>query len=229
MKTTKKALLLTLCAVLLVVASVLGTMAYLTSSDAVTNTFTVGNVSITLDETDVNLMGEKDSDNRVEQNTYHLLPGHEYVKDPMVTVEKGSEESYVRMIVKINKQAELDKIFAPQGVSLDTIFAGYDEKEWKLVGQEVSDGVRSYEFRYKTTVSAPEKDVALDALFDKIKVPGKITKEQLATIADLKIEVEAHAIQADGFQATEEKTAEQVAWEAFDAQVEDAKTTTEKN
>lgn len=229
MKTTKKALLFTFCAVLLVVASVLGTMAYLTSSETVTNTFTVGKVSITLDETDVNLMGEKDSDNRVEQNTYHLLPGHEYVKDPMVTVEKGSEESYVRMIVKINKQAELDKIFAPQGVSLDTIFAGYDEKEWKLVGQEVFDGVRSYEFRYKTTVSAPEKDVALDALFDKIKVPGKITKEQLATIADLKIEVEAHAIQADGFQATEEKTAEQVAWEAFDQQVNNSQGATENH
>ena len=41
MKTRSKALLLTLCAVLLVAASVLGTMAYLTSTDEVTNTFTV--------------------------------------------------------------------------------------------------------------------------------------------------------------------------------------------
>lgn len=44
MKTRSKALLLTLCAVLLVAASVLGTMAYLTSTDEVTNTFTVGQV-----------------------------------------------------------------------------------------------------------------------------------------------------------------------------------------
>lgn len=42
MKTKSKALLLTLCAVLLVAASVLGTMAYLTSTDTVTNTFTIG-------------------------------------------------------------------------------------------------------------------------------------------------------------------------------------------
>ena len=40
MKKTKKALLLSLCAVMLVTASVLGTMAYLTSTDEVVNTFT---------------------------------------------------------------------------------------------------------------------------------------------------------------------------------------------
>ena len=57
MKTTKKALLLTLCAVLLVAASVLGTMAYLTSTDEVQNTFTVGQVSIKLDEAKANTDG----------------------------------------------------------------------------------------------------------------------------------------------------------------------------
>ena len=51
MKTRSKALLLTLCAVLLVTASVLGTMAFLTSTDEVKNTFTVGSVNIALDET----------------------------------------------------------------------------------------------------------------------------------------------------------------------------------
>ena len=50
MKTKSKALLLTLCAVLLVTASVLGTMAFLTSNDEVVNTFSVGSVAIKLDE-----------------------------------------------------------------------------------------------------------------------------------------------------------------------------------
>ena len=57
MKTKSKALLMTLCAVLLVAASVLGTMAYLTSTDEVENTFTVGNVKIALDEAKVNADG----------------------------------------------------------------------------------------------------------------------------------------------------------------------------
>ena len=57
MKTKSKALLLTLCAVLLVTASVLGTMAFLTSNDEVVNTFSVGSVAIKLDEAKANTDG----------------------------------------------------------------------------------------------------------------------------------------------------------------------------
>ncbi len=61
-----KALLVVACALLLVAASVFGTMAYLTSTDTVTNTFTVGSVAIKLDEADVKLDGtyETDHDSR---------------------------------------------------------------------------------------------------------------------------------------------------------------------
>ena len=72
MKTRCKALLLSLCAVLLVTVSVLGTMAYLTDKDQVVNSFTVGSVAITLDELDVT----KTDGSRTDANTYHLLPGH---------------------------------------------------------------------------------------------------------------------------------------------------------
>ena len=44
-KKAKKVVALLLCAVLLVVGSVTGTMAYLTANDTVTNTFTVGKVA----------------------------------------------------------------------------------------------------------------------------------------------------------------------------------------
>lgn len=211
MKTTKKALLFTFCAVLLVVASVLGTMAYLTSSDTVTNTFTVGKVNIELDEAKVNLDGTyaTNHDNRVAENEYHLIPGHTYFKDPTVTVLEDSEKSYVRMIVTINEQKDLDAIFAPKGLPLSDFFGGVSS-EWTLYGEtENADDTRSYEFRYKETVAAPDGDVVLDDLFETIKVPGDITKEQLATISELKIEVEAHAIQADGFSNADE------AWKVF--------------
>lgn len=103
MKTKSKALLLTLCAVLLVAASVLGTMAYLTSTDTVTNTFTIGKVEITLDETDVT----NPNGPRVKANSYKLMPGTTYTKDPTVTVLKGSEDSYVRMKVTFNNASKL--------------------------------------------------------------------------------------------------------------------------
>ena len=103
MKTRSKALLLTLCAVLLVAASVLGTMAYLTSTDTVTNTFTIGKVEIKLDEAKVNANGiPVEGAARVTGNSYKLMPGNTYTKDPTVTVKAGSEESYVRMKVTFN-------------------------------------------------------------------------------------------------------------------------------
>ena len=100
MKTTKKALLLALCAVLLVVSTVFATMAYLTSTtEVVKNTFTVGNVKITLDEAKVNEYGVKDGDTRVTENTYKLMPGHTYTKDPTIHVDANSEDCW--LFVKI--------------------------------------------------------------------------------------------------------------------------------
>lgn len=107
MKTKSKALLLTLCAVLLVAASVLGTMAYLTSTDTVTNTFTVGKVSIKLDEAKVDELGNVVSNDRVQANEYKLMPSRTYTKDPTVTVLNGSDAAYVRMKVTFNKATEI--------------------------------------------------------------------------------------------------------------------------
>ena len=95
MKTKRKALLLSLCAVLLVVASVMGTMAYLTSTDTVTNTFSVGNINLTLDEAPVDGTGKATTGTRVKENSYILLPGQEYDKDPTVHVTAGSEDSWI--------------------------------------------------------------------------------------------------------------------------------------
>ena len=202
MKTTKKALLLTLCAVLLVAASVLGTMAYLTSTDEVQNTFTVGQVSIKLDEAKANPDGSLvPNAERVKANSYKLIPGHTYNKDPMVTVLKGSESSYIKMTVTFTKAAQLDEIFAPNGADMTRIFNGYDRTNWIAKGntENPADNTRTYEFWYKEAVAAPDADVALDALFDSITVPGSITNDQLKAIEGMTITVNAYAIQADGF------------------------------
>lgn len=212
MKTKSKILLLTLCAVALVAASVLGTLAYLTSTDTVTNTFTVGKVQIKLDEAKANPDGSLVANaDRVKANSYKLLPGHTYNKDPMVTVLKDSESSYIKMTVTFTKAAELDAIFKPTGADMTSIFNGYDSTNWIAKGntKNTAANTRTYEFWYKETVAAPNADVALDALFDSITVPGSITNAQLATIADMTITVNAYAIQADGFANAE------AAWAAY--------------
>ena len=121
MKKTTKALLVTLCAVLLVAASVMGTMAYLTASDSVKNTFTVGKVKINLDEAKVNENGTPvEGAARVKENSYKLIPGVTYTKDPTVTVKSGSEKAYVRMKVTFNNARQIiamctDPEFAEDG------------------------------------------------------------------------------------------------------------------
>ena len=206
-----KLLVLALCAILLVVVAILGTVAYLQDTASIVNTFTVGNVHLKLDEAVVNEKGEPTGGRTETGNAYRLLPGETYTKDPTVTVLKGSEESYVRMMLTINCAGELDAIFAPNGAVLTEIFKGYDATKWEYVDvTRGNDNTITYEFRYFETVK-PQKDadLVLDALFDTLTVPNTMTGEQLATIADLKITVEAHAIQATGFANADD------AWTAF--------------
>ena len=208
----KKKLMTVLALVLVIAMSVAGTYAYLTSTDTVKNTFTVGNVQIKLDEAKANTDGSLvPNAERVKANSYKLLPGHEYAKDPTVTVLSGSESSYVKMTVTFTKAAELDAIFAPTGANMTSIFNGYDRANWIYKGntEDTTANTRTYEFWYKEAVAAPDADVTLDALFDSITVPGDIDNDQLATIKGMTITVNAYAIQADGFDDADD------AWDNF--------------
>lgn len=207
-----KPIILALCAVFLVVGTVLGTVAYLQDSAKVVNTFTMGNVQLKLDEAVVNEKGEATGGRTETGNAYHLIPGETYTKDPTVTVLKGSDESYVRMIVTINCYNELTAIFGDPFLP-QYFVAGWDNAVWEstqIISEDQSANTATYEFRYFKPVK-PESntDLALDSLFDTITVPSSMTGEQLATIADLEISVEAHAIQATGFADEDE------AWAAF--------------
>lgn len=226
MKTKSKALLLTLCAVLLVAASVLGTMAYLTSTAKVENTFTIGKVEIKLDETDVtNSTGA-----RVTANSYKLMPGTTYTKDPTVTVLKGSEDSYVRMKVTFNNAKEIialctDPEYADEVTGVENAFPLIRMVNFVKANAAKWDGIipdnmvetedmladtnycvydetantLTYYFYYKATVSGTNGDVVLPVLFDSIKVPEHVTGEQLKALNNFKITVVAEAIQAGSF------------------------------
>lgn len=209
-----KPLMLALCAVLLVGATILGTVAYLTDTTSVVNTFTVGQVDIRLDEAVVDENGKPVGDDRTEEgNKYHLLPGQTYTKDPTMTVVKGSEESYVRILVTINCYEELAAIFGDPFLP-QYFVEGWDNTVWlttNTISRDEANNTATYEFRYFESVKpAADTDLVLDALFDTITVPDELTGAQLATIADLEITVEGHAIQASGFDTAD------AAWAAFE-------------
>ena len=191
MKTRNKALLTMACAVLLVVASVLGTMAYLTSIAEVENTFTVGSVTISMDETDVdNSTGGKDRDT---ENKYHLLPGHEYTKDPIIHVASTSEECYLFVTVS-------NEIAAIEATGDTSVASQMEAKGWKTVEGQTNLYV------YIGTAEGASAPLAVKAndnipVFEKIVISGSVDNTTLANYKNKTITVNAYAVQKDGFES----------------------------
>lgn len=189
------------CALALTAAiAVGGTLAYLTSTATVTNTFTVGNVAITLDEAPVDADGKEIEGTRVTTNTYKLLPGHEYDKDPIIHVDQKSEDCW--LFVKVTND-----IAAIEDAT--TIANQMAANDWTLV-----EG---------TTDVYAHKDIAKAGanvtVFETFKIKGDVSNDTLAGYVTEKdqsgavtggevIKVIAYAIQSDGFATAKE------AWDA---------------
>lgn len=220
MKTGTKILLLTMGAVLLVTATVIGTIAFLTAKDEVVNTFTVGDVQITLDEADVDESGALIANaDRVKENDYHLIPGNTYAKDPMVTVKAKSEPSYVRMLVTVSNYSEMKAAFGEDFLPQNYVDGTWDPAVWvyEATTQDTANDTITYEFRYHEIVTAGNNDKALEPLFTQFTLPGTVTAEDLRNLADgFDIKVVAHAIQASTFSDAQD------AWDAFDIQYQNA-------
>ena len=192
MTNKRKALMTVLAAMLLVTMSVFGTLAYLTSTDSVENTFTVGNVTITLDEALVDANGKTitgDGAARVDKNTYKLMPGHDYDKDPTVHVAANSEDCY--LFVKV-----VDEIAAIQ----DTVTVANQMKAngWTLI--DTTNGIYVYGTDTEPTTVAKSTTINNVPVFTTFKIQGTVTNELIAQYKDKKITVTAYAVQKDGFE-----------------------------
>ena len=87
-----KTLVLALAVMLIVGATIGGTVAWLTAqTPSVTNTFTVGDINIELTES--------------ENLNLKMVPGNTITKDPKVTVKAGSEACW--LFVKVEKSSNL--------------------------------------------------------------------------------------------------------------------------
>lgn len=215
----RRILLLLACAVLLVGLSVGATLAYLVDkTETVQNTFTVGKVLISLDEKNVDGKDKDGKDNSSEArdiaNKYHLLPGGSYTKDPTVHVDPTSENCYVRMIVTVGGYDNLSKAFDASYFDgdmfiLHKVVTGWDAGVWQF--EAYDSAAHTYEFRYFAVVPKGTSD--LPALFQTIKIPEELDNDAISYLANVNIDVEAHAIQAEGFDDVD------AAWEAFDKQL----------
>lgn len=231
MNTKKKVFTVIICIALLIITSVFSTIAYFTSEDEVINTFTIGTVDITLDEAKVNEDGKpvdedgkvvtdlKDAE-RIGGNSYKLLPGSSYTKDPTITIVNNSKDSYVRMLVTVNdietlknafpKDKELsgNKIYEDYYLEDNLLFHkivdGYDDNKWIYEGYRTYGESATYEYRYYTSVNGENGDLKLEPLFTSITIPGTVNNKELANLDNLTLTVEGHAIQVAGFDSDDE-------------------------
>lgn len=182
----KKKLMTVLALVLVIAMSVAGTYAYLTSHDSVTNTFTVGNVSITMDEAKVDVDGKiMPNENRVHENSYKLMPGHTYVKDPTVVVTGGSENCW--LFVKVE-----NGVAAYEKAGDATIAKQIEKNGWTALDN--NPGVY-----YKSVTKS--NDAQTFVVFENFTIADNadgVNGWSAVTAANTNITVTAYAIQADG-------------------------------
>lgn len=213
-----KIFLLGLLALALTAVAVFGTLAYLTDSDSTRNTFTVGNVDISLDETDVDENGIAiPGADRVKENAYHLLPGVIYTKDPTITVQPNSADSYIRMVLTVYNASVVQDIINDHGLTdFSDLIGGWDPTVWLYHGFTADDTANtiSFEFRYKETVGTQETPVTLPALFQTLIVPGTLNNAELETLyaGGFQLVISGHAIQSASLDTAD------AAWAVFDEQ-----------
>ena len=196
-----KAMLLVLCAVLLVAGSVMGTLAYLQAQTGpIKNTMTVGNVAITLDEAPVDVYGKVVTGDRItatvgaeKGNSYKLIPGHTYTKDPIVTVTADSEDCYV--FVKVVDEIagiQAHKVANGEDAAVSTIAEQMEANGWRPL-----EGVDNV---YYQEHDLNDEDVEYP-VFSYFTIK---TDADVAGYSNAKIEITAYAIQADGFDTAKE-------------------------
>ena len=164
---TKKLAILT-CVMLILVVGVGATLAWLTDkSETVTNTFTPSDVNVGLTET---------------TEDYQMIPGFTIAKDPVVTVEAGSEDCWV--FIKVTEDCgdigTKEDGITPYGFD-DFIEYDIDSNNWTAL--EGEDGVY---YCYAKDITADRNIKVLEG--NQVTVKGTVTKEMMDALETAGVE-----------------------------------------
>ena len=214
--TKKKILVLALTVAMAAILVVGGSLAYLTDTKTADNTFTMGDVKITLDETNVN---DPEGD-RVTSNEYEVYPGAVVKKDPIVH-NVGKNGAYIRATVNVSNWMNLVSAYYPD-FKVTYPNAGYEAalnllvgelgEGWSVVGVTAGDTFTIGQFdakfvlKYDGVLAAGAETTAM---FQTVTIPAGIDNANTDSFKEVK--VVAQAMQANGFDTWE------AAFAAFDA------------
>lgn len=177
-RTGIRILILCLSLTLVLAGAVGGTLAWLISrTSPVVNTFTYGDINITLEETDPEDNGDP------TDNSYTMVPGNTISKDPWVTVLAGSEACW--LFVKVDESANLD-----------------DFIEYTVADGWIALDETDYPGVYYREVDAVTEDTAFGVLADdRVTVKENVTKAMLNGLTEdtyPTLTFTAYAVQRDG-------------------------------
>lgn len=214
--TKKKILVLALTVAMAAILVVGGSLAYLTDTKTANNTFTMGDVKIKLDETNVN----NPEGDRVTSNAYEVYPGAVVTKDPIVH-NVGKNGAYIRATVNVSNWMNLAAAYYPdfewhypQEGYRDALklLVGELGEGWSVVGVTTGDTFTIGQFDAKFILKydgilASGADTT--AMFQTVTIPAGIDNANTDSFKEVK--VVAQAMQANGFTTWED------AFAAFDA------------
>ncbi len=225
MRKSKKKLTLAIAACALTLTLAFGgTMAYMTDSEGVTNTVTVGQVSIDLEEP-----GYPGNDSDEVKN---VIPNQEVIKDPQVE-NTGINDALVFLRVEIPLETYTDEDDGTWTQKKQDLFRLKDvSDQWELLRTETITGTdgkekTSYVYGYKKALA---KNSTTDKLFQKVQMKNAMESDLSGNVED--IVVTACAIQATdipdidltpGSDGTIDKDALDQVYEIFLKQSGDAK------
>lgn len=187
----KMSLALLLALMITLGAALGGTIAYLMDkTDPVVNTFTYGDINITLTETDT----QKDDDDDPNTNQYEMMPGETLIKDPKVTVKKGSKDNW--LFVKLEKSDNFDE------------FMTYEMADgWILLQDAQGNAVEGVYYMEVQETDVADKDKEFGVILDnEVSVKADVTKEQLNALENTTppdypvLSITAYAVQRDADQ-----------------------------
>ena len=178
----KRIAVLLLAVMLLIGCTIGGTLAWLSATTTeVTNTFTIGNITIDLKEHKLGTDGTLTNEEVVE-NSYKIVPGGKQPKDPFVTVEAGSEKCYVYVLVTNTVMVDETIVATPN----------IESEKWSVVK---ADGGKTL-YRYYQVVDASAADVECP-VFTSVEYSDSIEKDDIETLTNTKIIIDAYAHQSE--------------------------------
>ncbi len=167
--------------VLLLVLLIGGAIAYFTDTDDATNVFTIGNIQISLDES-----------NWVDANGQNVMPGDVIAKDPTITNDSAANGAYVFMKVEApcSEDDPAIELFTLNGVS----------SAWYLMtpGTCTSGKItKVYAYGTSTAMTELTAGTTTPALFSGVTVNTAI--DGTTTLpSSLNVNVYAYGIQSQG-------------------------------